>query len=196
MSYATIPVCAANDAPLEHVRWAHECLQEIPERVNDILWEGRVYVYVRAKFSDDWEQYEWHGRKGELFPWSEMMGYWSTTDAYAHLNAAPITSKATLASVLFHELGHAICDVCIPGAERTPEFRAAWSAGRKRVQERFPAQYDRREGLGMYCLHWTRGVKEAYADAVAWVLQGRACIHPEFGRTFRECVEIVEADLS
>jgi hypothetical protein len=185
-----LPVVTDAEVSGERAAWVLAGLRDLPVPLADLFWRAGVRVVLRARFDSSWDPTPWHGPDGESMAWSESGGYWDVTDRDVVLNGAWPGSESDMRSCLYHELGHAHHDL-VGRPQRGEAFRTAWKIGRRRVQKRHPRDYAARHALGMYCIHWTRGTMEAWADAFTWHLGGRAAIHPGFGRTFRECVEVV-----
>lgn len=185
-----LPVVADASVPGDRVAWVLAGLRDLPDPLLRMLWAAGIRVLIHPRFEDAWEASAWHGRSDEVFPWPQSGGWYDAEDAWVVVNGAYPDNAADMRAVLYHELGHAHHQLA-GDAQREAAFREAWKAGRRRVQERHPRAYEDRNELGMYCIHWTRGTMEAWADAFAWHLNGRATIHPDFGRTFRECVDVV-----
>ena len=189
-----LPVVADASVPDERIAWTLAGLRDLPEPLLRMFWAAGIRVLIHPRFEDEWEASPWHGRSDEIIPWSRSGGWYDTDDAWVVVNGAYPDNAAEMRATLYHELGHAHHHLT-GDAQRGPAFREAWKLGRRRVQEHQPRAYEARDGLGMYCIHWTRGTMEAWADAFAWNLGGRATIHPGFGDTFRECVAVVAGHL-
>ena len=181
---------AKADAPPEAVASVHRSLQRLPVALTELLWAHNIGVSVRASFPWDAET----AHPGQA--WKDCGGYYNEATGYCVVNAAWMKGQADFDAVIYHEIGHALSYRAFPRAHNDPGFRAAWSVGRKRIAERWPDAYKSGLNMGVYTTHWTRGVQEVWAEAVAWMLDARVTTHPAFGEVFRECVEIVRERLA
>lgn len=184
-------VSARSDVKPEALIMVHKSLVKLPEYVTEALWSGSAGVSVRADFP--WDDEETGGQNYHGQSWHECGGYWN--GSWAIVNAGWCRSQAEMDAVVHHEFGHALSEVVLEAPHRRPEFREAWSEGRRTIKERWPADYEARERMGVFCLHWTRGVQEVWAEAFAWIQRSRATTHPAFGEVFARCIALVKDDL-
>lgn len=186
-SYWLPRVTARSDVPSEVVARAYHALRLLPEHVADQLWP--VWVAVRSEFPWN-EECDTYGQA-----WRDTGGYWNQANRCAVINGAWCSTQPLMDAVVLHELGHALSLYVLPRPHRTAEFRAAWKAGCQRVRREFPEHYRRHRGLGVFCIHWTRGIQEVWAEGFAWTLGAREATHPDFGRVYAECLDMVAATL-
>lgn len=179
-----LKVCAHDDVPAEALGRAHKAMRLLPEHVVTQLWGARAGVFLRADFP--WDNDNRFGA-----PWAECGGYWDSGTRYAVINASWCTRQSLMTAVVTHELGHALSIDVLAKPHRDAAFRDAWSRGRAEIASRWHDDYRQRRNMGVYCLHWTQGVAEVWADAFCWLLGAKRTIHPAFGRVFSECIELV-----
>lgn len=188
-------VQATSDAPAEAVARVHESLRRTPPAVLAPLRDRRVGVAVYR----DWDSWDDHPnaehRYADALPWGRTPACWDAETRSALVNAKLCPSQPLSDGSLIHELGHALADLVFDRPHMRPEFRAAWTAGRKRVKERWPDDYRRGVRMGVYTPVWQRGCQEVWAESVPWIVGARADIHPAFGETFAECVALVRAEI-
>lgn len=190
MTYWLPKVSALADVPPGAVACVHRSLQRLPESLSELLWKHSIGFSVRASFP--WDATTVH--RGQT--WKDCGGYYNEETGFCMLNASWMKGQGDYDSVIFHEIGHALSYRAFGRAHNDPDFRAAWSVGRKRVADTWPDAHAGSFGMGVYTPHWTRGVQEVWAEAVAWMMGARGTIHPAFGGTFRECIEIVRQRLA
>lgn len=176
-------VTAHSDVEPEAVARVHHAMRLLPEPVADLLWP--VSVAVRADFP-------WTHRNDTYdMEWKDTGGYWHHDNRAAVINAAWCSTQPLMDAVVLHELGHALSLYILPKPHRDVAFREAWKIGSRRVREEFPEDYRARRGLGVFCIHWTRGIQEVWAEGFAWILGARETTHEDFGRVYAECMEMV-----
>lgn len=181
------------DARPEKAAMVLEALCTLPGPLADLCFRRNVTVQVRPSFAG-WLEHDPPG-------WPKGTGYDDTMGVYQPdrkeitLAAHLIPSVEHARAVIFHELGHALSMSLLDDPYWRPDFRRAWSTGRARVKERWPADVLARRALGIFCLHWRVATAEVWAESVSWILGARVLTHHQFGDVFRECVDLVAGTL-